>query len=640
MTDISFNKSDKPFKIFAHEILYNKNLFNNNYDIPNFDNTLKIMNNTGNIILDTPINNKVIINNLEVSNINLSSVATSVSDISFDNISINKSLSIGNDKILTIENNIAEFTNLNIGNSLDVSGEIITNTLYIKEKIQGNNNGINFEDNVVFTDDVKFEKQVIFDINKNTGKSINFDENKINFLKSEIDFSNCVFKNINTGNFNINEISNNLSDGNIFNTRIGYNQNNKIDVSNSAFNNISLISKQNNNSYVKQSSSVIITSPDDIDNKNKVLMINNLQSYYDNTNGFNNLDDISLRDKFVIQCKNDQITIKTPDILDICYNLNNEFTIEFKDKLTDNQIYSLIENNIDVSYNNLEKKTFIFYNYFNINKIINIFNDKWIPDNLPLVKEFSINYIDNSGNNILYNTNNSNHTNKIQIVKVYNTKWSDNTIDTLYINSNNESYNQSYSITMPRNRCKKGNILKISDIEKYNDSKIYSDIDKIVIDSKDDNVVIVLPKILPNTLDWLIYPNNIIGTGLFIIEFDTSLNMSQYNSITNRSLNGVMIKEYKNNSNLIEDISKTFICGDISTPPFLFDYNNNTYQNNSNKFLLFQHTITNLPCVNKFSIFFRKIEDGLKPTFIESDNINTGDYIKIIRNYTTEWVDI
>ena len=86
------------------------------------------------------------------------------------------------------------------------------------------------------------------------------------------------------------------------------------------------------------------------------------------------------------------------------------------------------------------------------------------------------------------------------------------------------------------------------------------------------------------------------------------------------------------------DISKTFICGDIDSPPFLFNSTTNSYQNDSNKFTLFNNNQQyNLPAVNKFSIFMRKKEDGFKPIFIESDKPDTCYYIDIIRNYNTIW---
>jgi hypothetical protein len=364
-------------------------------------------------------------------------------------------------------------------------------------------------------------------------------------------------------------------------------------------------------------------------------MIDQLQSYYNNNNDFENLNDIKLKEKFVLQSKNDQIRIKLANNHDICYNLDNSIFIKFSKKLTESQIISMENNDkLTIEYDNTDKQEFTFYNIIDRN-IIDIFNDSWLPNNLPPVVEFKIKYFNTTGQYIQYNTNNFQDASRIEIVKVYSAKWVDNTTDTLYVKSQDNSYNQSYSILMPRNRCRKNNILKVGDLQKYDLNKIYSNNDKIIVDSKCDNVVIVLPKILPPSLDTLIYPDDIRGTGLFIIEFDTSLNSDQYSNLTDNSFNNNMIKEVVIGN---IDISKTFICGDINSPPFKYDISMNSYQNNSNKFTLFTHNQQdNLPAINKFSIFMRKKEDGFKPIFIESDKPDTSSYIDIIRNYNTIW---
>jgi len=629
MTDICFNRIDRPYKLFAHELIYNKTLFNESYLNYNIDNELRIINKTGNISLNTPIGNAVKIDTLEVNNINIDTVATQVNDISFNNLKIENSLSIGEHTILHVDNESIDICNLNVNNSLDVNGETITNTLSVKNGVVDE---IAFNADATFNSDVIFTKEVIF--TTPDSKSINFDETSINFISSNIDFSGCTFSNIDTGSFNISDISNILTGGKISDTKIGYTHNDIINASDSVFNNVTLLDNQNK-SNIQQSSSAVITAPFDIDNNNKVLMIDQLQSYYDNNNDFENLNDIRLSEKFVLQSKNDQIRIKLANNHNIDYNLDNSIIIKFSKELTETQINSMKNNDtLNIDYNDTNKLIFTFYNIIDRN-IIDIFNDNWLPDNLPPVIEFNINYFNNNGQYIQYSTNNYQNSNHIEIVKVYSTKWVDNTTDTLYVKSQDNSYNQSYSILMPRNRCVKDDMLKVSDLQKYDSNKIYSNSDKIIVDSKSDNVVIVLPKTLPYSLDLLIYPNNIYGTGLFMIEFDTSLNESQYNNLIDNSFNNNMIKEVVSDT---IDISKTFICGDIDSPPFLYNNITNTYQNNSNKFTLFNtNQQYNLPAINKFSIFMRKKEDGFKPVLIESDKLDTSNYINIIRNYNTIW---
>ena len=629
MTDISFNRSDRPYKIFTHELIYDKTLFNESYLNYNIDNEFRIINKTGDISFITPVDSAVKINKLEVNNINIDTVATTVKDITFDNVNIQNSLSIGEYTVLTVDKEIIDICNLNVNNSLDVSGVTTTNSLQVLDRVIDE---ITFDGDAMFNNDVKFTKEVIF--TTPDSKSVNFDETTINFISSNIDFSGCTFSNIDTGAFNISDISNILTGGKISDTKIGYTYNDIIDPSDSVFNNIALL-ENNNKSITQQSSSAVITAPSDIDNKNKVLMIDQLQSYYNNNNDFENLNDIKLKEKFVLQSKNDQIRIKLANNHNINYNLDNSIVIKFSKELTETQISSMENNDIlTINYNNSNKQIFTFYNIIDRN-IIDIFNDNWLPDNLPPVIEFSINYFNNDGQYIQYSTNNFQNSNYIEIVKVYSTKWVDNTTDTLYVKSQDNSYNQSYSILMPRNRCVKDDMLKVSDLQKYDSNKIYSNSDKIIIDSKCDNIVIVLPKILPPSLDLLIYPNNIYGTGLFMIEFDTSLNESQYNNLIDNSFNNNMIKEVVSDT---IDISKTFICGDIDSPPFLYNNITNTYQNNSNKFTLFNtNQQYNLPAINKFSIFMRKKEDGFKPVLIESDKLDTSNYINIIRNYNTIW---
>tara|TARA_Y100000389_G_scaffold178062_2_gene190885 strand:- start:971 stop:2869 length:1899 start_codon:yes stop_codon:yes gene_type:complete len=629
MTDISFNRSDRPYKIFTHNLIYDNTLFNESYANSNLNNELQIINKTGDISFITPSDKAVKINNLEVNTINIDTVATNVKDISFDNVSIQKSLSIGDHTVLTVDKETIDICNLNVNDSLDVSGVTTTKSLQVLDRVIDE---ITFQGDAVFNNDVKFTKEVIF--TKAINKSVNFDETTINFISSNIDFSGCTFSNIDTGNFNIRDISNILTGGKISNTKIGYTHNNNIDPSDSVFNNIALL-ENNNKSITQQSSSAVITAPSEIDNINKVLMIDQLQSYYNNNNDFENLNDIKLKEKFVLQSKNDQIRIKLANNHDICYNLDNSIVIKFSKELTETQISSMENNDkLTIEYDNNDKQEFTFYNIIDID-IIDIFNDSWLPNNLSPVIEFKINYFDNSGQYIQYSTNNFQDSNFIEIVKVYSTKWVDNTTDTLYVKSQDNSYNQSYSILMPRNRCKKDNILKVSDLQKYDPHKIYSNSDKIIVDSKSDNVVIVLPKILPPSLDTLIYPDDVRGTGLFIIEFDTSLNTSQYTNLIDNSFNNNMIKEVVTGN---IDISKTFICGDINSPPFKYDSSMNSYQNDTNKFKLFTlGEEDNLPAVNKFSIFMRKKEHGFKPIFIESDKPDTCNYIDIIRNYNTTW---
>lgn len=629
MTDISFNRSDRPYKIFTHKLIYDTNLFNGSYENYNIDNELQIINKTGDISFITPSDKAVKINNLEVNSINIDTVATNVKDISFDNVSIQNSLSIGDHTVLTVNKETIDICNLNVNSNLEVKGETITETLRVLDKIVDE---ITFDGDAVFNHDVVFSKEVLFKNLQN--KSVNFDKIDVKFISSDIDFSGCTFSNIDTGKFNISDISNILTDGKISNTKIGYTHNNIIDPSDSVFNNIALL-ENNNKSITQQSSSAVITAPSDIDNINKVLMIDQLQSYYNNNNDFENLNDIKLKEKFVLQSKNDQIRIKLANNHDICYNLDNSIFIKFSKKLTESQIISMENNDkLTIEYDNTDKQEFTFYNIIDRN-IIDIFNDSWLPNNLPPVVEFKIKYFNTTGQYIQYNTNNFQDASRIEIVKVYSAKWVDNTTDTLYVKSQDNSYNQSYSILMPRNRCRKNNILKVGDLQKYDLNKIYSNNDKIIVDSKCDNVVIVLPKILPSSLDTLIYPDDIRGTGLFIIEFDTSLNSDQYSNLTDNSFNNNMIKEVVIGN---IDISKTFICGDINSPPFKYDISMNSYQNNSNKFTLFTHNQQdNLPAINKFSIFMRKKEDGFKPIFIESDKPDTSSYIDIIRNYNTIW---
>ena len=629
MTDISFNRSDRPYKIFTHNLIYDNTLFNESYANYNLDNELKIINKTGNISFITPPDNVVEMNELKVNKINID-IATTVKDISFDNVSIQNSLSIGDHTVLTVNKETIDICNLNVNSSLEVKGETITGTLRVLDKVVDE---ITFDGDVFFNHDAVFSKEVLFKNLEN--KSVNFDKIDVKFISSDIDFSGCTFSNIDTGTFNISDISNILTDGKISNTKIGYTHNNIIDPSDSVFNNIALL-ENNNKSITQQSSSAVITAPSDIDNINKVLMIDQLQSYYNNNNDFENLNDIKLKEKFVLQSKNDQIRIKLASNHDICYNLDNSIVIKFSKELTETQISSMENNDkLTIEYDNNNKQIFTFYNIID-RDIIDIFNDSWLPNNLPPVIEFSINYFNNDGQYIQYSTNNFKNSNHIEIVKVYSTKWVDNTTDTLYVKSQDNSYNQSYSILMPRNRCKKDDILKVSDLQKYDPHKIYSNSDKIIVDSKSDNVVIVLPKILPSSsLDTLIYPDDVRGSGLFIIEFDTSLNTSQYDKLTDNSFNNNMIKEV-----ILDniDISKTFICGDIDSPPFKYDNSTNSYQNNTNTFKLFTgDQQDNLPAVNKFSIFMRKKEDGFKPIFIESDKPDTCYYIDIIRNYNTTW---
>mgnify|MGYP006075619905 CR=1 FL=1 len=629
MTDISFNRSDRPYKIFTHNLIYDNTLFNESYANYNLDNELKIINRTGNISFITPPDNVVEMNELKVNKINID-IATTVKDISFDNVSIQNSLSIGDHTVLTVNKETIDICNLNVNSSLEVKGETITGTLRVLDKVVDE---ITFDGDVFFNHDAVFSKEVSFRNFEN--KSVNFDKIDVNFISSGIDFSGCTFSNIDTGSFNISDISNILTGGKISNTKIGYTHNNIIDPSDSVFNNIALL-ENNNKSITQQSSSAVITAPSDIDNINKVLMIDQLQSYYNNNNDFENLNDIKLKEKFVLQSKNDQIRIKLASNHDICYNLDNSIVIKFSKELTETQISSMENNDkLTIEYDNNNKQIFTFYNIID-RDIIDIFNDSWLPNNLPPVIEFSINYFNNDGQYIQYSTNNFKNSNYIEIVKVYSTKWVDNTTDTLYVKSQDNSYNQSYSILMPRNRCKKDDILKVSDLQKYDQYKIYSNSDKIIVDSKCDNVVIVLPKTLPSSsLDTLIYPDDVHGSGLFIIEFDTSLNTSQYVNLTDNSFNNNMIKEV-----ILDniDISKTFICGDIDSPPFKYDRTTNSYQNNTNIFKLFNiNKQDNLPAVNKFSIFMRKKEDGFKPIFIESDKPDTCYYIDIIRNYNTTW---
>ena len=629
MTDTSFNRTDRPYKIFAHKLIYDTNLFNESYQSYNIDNELQIINRTGDISFITPPDSVVKINKLQVNNINLDTIATTVNDISFNNLTINNNLRIGDNTILSVNKETIDICNLNINGSLDVAnGETITGTLRVLDKVEDE---ITFDGDVYFNHDVVFSNEVVF--KKNESKSVNFDQVDIKFISSDIDFSGCKFSNIDTGTFSISDISNILTGGKISDTKIGYTNNNNIHANDSVFNNVALL--ENNKSIKEQSSSAVITAPSDIDNLNKVLMIDQLQSYYNNNNNFENLNDIKLKNKFVLQSKNDQIRIKLENNYDICYNLDNSIFIKFSKKLTESQINSMENNDkLTIEYDNTDKQEFTFYNIIDKN-IIDIFNDSWLPNNLPPVIEFKINYFNNNGEHFKYNTNNYLDHEKIEIVKVYSAKWVDNTTDTLYVKSQDNSYNQSYSILMPRNRCRKNNILKVGDLQKYDINKIYSNNDKIIVDSKSDNVVIVLPKQLHTSLDTLIYPDNIRGSGLFIIEFDTSLNSNQYSNLTDNSFNNNMIKEFiKDNS----DISRTFICGDLNSPPFKYDISMNSYQNNSNKFTLFTHNQhDNLPAINKFSIFMRKKEDGFKPIFIESDKPDTSSYIDIIRNYNTIW---
>lgn len=628
MTDISFNRSDRPYKIFTHKLIYDTNLFNGSYENYNIDNELQIINKTGDISFITPSDKAVKINNLEVNSINIDTVATNVKDISFDNVSIQNSLSIGDHTVLTVSNETIDICNLNVNSNLEVKGQTITETLRVLDKIVDE---ITFDGDAVFNHDVVFSKEVLFKNLQN--KSVNFDKTDVKFISSTIDLSGCTFQNLDTNLLNISD-NPNITGAKISNSKIGYTHKNDIDPSDSVFNNIALL-ENNNKSITQQSSSAVITAPSDIDNINKVLMIDKLQSYYNNNNDFENLNDIKLKEKFVLQSKNDQIRIKLANNHDICYNLDNSIFIKFSKKLTESQIISMENNDkLTIEYDNTDKQEFTFYNIIDRN-IIDIFNDSWLPNNLPPVVEFKIKYFDNNGVYIQYSTNNFQDASHIEIVKVYSAKWVDNTTDTLYVKSQDNSYNQSYSILMPRNRCRKNNILKVGDLQKYDLNKIYSNNDKIIVDSKCDNVVIVLPKILPPSLDTLIYPDDIRGTGLFIIEFDTSLNSDQYSNLTDNSFNNNMIKEVVIGN---IDISKTFICGDINSPPFKYDISMNSYQNNSNKFTLFTHNQQdNLPAINKFSIFMRKKEDGFKPIFIESDKPDTSSYIDIIRNYNTIW---
>ena len=500
---------------FYEDISTNKTIYNN-----------KIINN----LLESKESN---IEKADISYINLYNINSSCTF--YEDISTNKT--IYNDKIInnlleSKESNIekADISNVNIYN---INNDLVTinNDLNVKG-ITYNNHIIT---NSIDTQKISIEDADISNINIEnvTSSNINFNDINVNgtLYVNALDININETTGIINGDLNIekilNDISRNIVGARFHNSIIGYDLDNSVDASKGAFSDL-LVNEKLNLSTNKKNE-IEITSSEKNTLTDELLAIDkleNIENYDMNIYDHN-------RKKIRLYSGDNQIKIFIPKELedDLYYLSKNgcgNLVIKFNKPLNNIQHYYLINNKLEnTEITMIKGSNYMEYTCGKIedrpllkDKSYNLFMKNVY--NLPSVEKFSL-YI-RKDNNLFIDPmiiETTNYNIYMEIIKKYKTSWknsinlnkidlhNDNKKAELRFNSDNNknsisllgpsnNFNNNYSLKLPKDMCKNNELLKIKGREKYNDNNINkyynnNNIYKIVVDTKDDDVLIKLP---------------------------------------------------------------------------------------------------------------------------------------------------
>jgi len=539
------------YNTLSNEILINRELYNTNSYIKEADiSDINLYNINSactfyeDISTNKTIHNNKIINNLleskesnikkaDISDVNLYNINTACTF--YEDISTNKT--IYNDKIInnlleSKESNIekADISNVNIYN---INNDLVTinNDLNVKG-ITYNNHIIT---NSIETQKINIEDADISNINIEnvTSSNINFNDINVNGTL----FVNALDININrttgliNGDLNIerilNDISRNIVGGRFHNSIIGYDLDDSVDATKAAFSDLLVNSKLN--IITNEKNKIQITSSEKNTLDNELLVIDKLENIENYDMNIYNHNDKKIR----LYSGDNQIKIFIPKELpdDLYYLSRNgcgNLVVKFDKPLNSMQHYYLINNKLEnTKIEMIKDSNYMEYTCGQLedrpllkDKSYNLFMKNVY--NLPSIEKFSL-YIRQQNDlfidPIIIETNNSN--NFMEIIKNYKTSWknsinlnkielnnnetkselkfnSDNNKNSISLLGPSNNFNNSYSLKLPKNICEYNEILKIKGREKYVDNdpnKYYNNnsINKIIVDVKDDDVLIKLP---------------------------------------------------------------------------------------------------------------------------------------------------
>ena len=141
---------------------------------------------------------------------------------------------------------------------------------------------------------------------------------------------------------------------------------------------------------------------------------------------------------------------------------------------------------------------------------------------------------------------------------------------------------------------------------------LYPQTNVVLLESKSDQVTVVMPSTLPTGLDWMSVASGKTGAATPTVKFVSSLSVSQESAL--QTLEGVSFSEVSG-SNKTE-----YECGGLTDRPLL---QGNTYK-------LFSSGVTGLPQVQSFKLFL-KLNGG--STAINTELAAHYDYVRILNIY-------